>query len=277
MIIFVDCSKLRETLEASEALEDRLRHAETWLFNPSSTGCKRLKAANCQNQCRDACAHAPAVASPQAAEENLPPLLRKVKGAPWPPEVCGKVFLNRNGKKVRISGSGVRCEKACEASGCDRCAIGNTNLCAAHGGAPRCQQGGCNRGAIGKTDFCAAHGGGRRCESSSCTTYEDPRDRGYGGNYRAPFTIDGSVEKGAPLCYMCLGSLYPDKVTLKVRREQLLLAELDRRVPELGEYLLTQDCAIPGGCSRKRPDILYDFPTFCNNNVHNSKDNAWIV
>ena len=157
MIIFVDCSKLRETLEASEALEDRPRHAETWLFNPSSTGCKRLKAANCQNQCRGACAHAPAVVSPQAAEENVPPLPPKVKGAPWPPEVCGKVFLNEKGKKVRISGSGVRCFKACEASGCGRQAQGKTNLCIKHGDGSyrRCQQpGGCNRGAEGKTDFC---------------------------------------------------------------------------------------------------------------------------
>ena len=51
-------------------------------------------------------------------------------------------------------------------------------------------------------------------------------------------------------------------MTLKVRREHLLLAELDRRVPELGDYLLTQDCPIPGGCSLKRPDILYEFPRF---------------
>ena len=172
MIIFVDCSKLRETLEDCDA--------ETWLFNPPSTGFKRLKAANCQTQCRGACAHAPAEkealkpseeeatmpasSSPEAAEENLPPLPPKVKGAPWPPEVCGKVFLNKKGKKVRISGSGVKCEKACEASGCGRQAQGKTNFCSYHGdGSYRryCQQpGGCNRGAEGKTNFCADNGGG---------------------------------------------------------------------------------------------------------------------
>ena len=44
-----------------------------------------------------------------------------------------------------------------------------------------------------------------------------------------------------------------------MRKEHLLLAELQRRLPWLGERAteLVWDCPVPGGCTLKRPDMLY--------------------
>jgi hypothetical protein len=39
-----------------------------------------------------------------------------------------------------------------------------------------------------------------------------------------------------------------------------VLAELERLVPELGAFQTVWDCAVPGGCSLKRPDKLYKLP-----------------
>ena len=59
------------------------------------------------------------------------------------------------------------------------------------------------------------------------------------------------------MCWGCFVALFPDKAKLKVRKEQYVLAELERLVPELGAYETTWDCAVPGGCSVKQPDKLY--------------------
>jgi len=51
--------------------------------------------------------------------------------------------------------------------------------------------------------------------------------------------------------------MYPEKAKLKVRKEQYVLAELERLIPELSAFHTTWDCPVPGGCSLKRPDRLY--------------------
>ena len=71
-----------------------------------------------------------------------------------------------------------------------------------------------------------------------------------------------SVDEGGRLCYACLGSLFPECVTLKVRQEHLVLAELQRRLPELEEWFLEWDCPVAGGCSLHRPDMLWELPSF---------------
>lgn len=43
-----------------------------------------------------------------------------------------------------------------------------------------------------------------------------------------------------------------------MRREQFLVAELHRLVPRIEEFIVVQDCPIPGACSMLRPDVLYD-------------------
>ena len=68
------------------------------------------------------------------------------------------------------------------------------------------------------------------------------------------------LEEGTPICYSCLGSVYPDLVKLKVRIEHFVLAELQSRVPDLESWFVTWDCPIPGGCSLKRPDMLWELP-----------------
>ena len=67
------------------------------------------------------------------------------------------------------------------------------------------------------------------------------------------------------MCWGCFVALFPDKAKLKVRKEQYVLAELERLVPELGAYETTWDCAVPGGCSLKQPDKLYKL---CDRYLH---------
>jgi hypothetical protein len=53
----------------------------------------------------------------------------------------------------------------------------------------------------------------------------------------------------------------PDKARLKVRREHYILAEVNRRLPELAgkSHEFVWDCRVPGGCSLKRPDMIFVF------------------
>jgi hypothetical protein len=48
-----------------------------------------------------------------------------------------------------------------------------------------------------------------------------------------------------------------------VRKEQFILAEVQRQLPELGDFFVLWDCPIDGGCSGKRPDMLFDFGIGC--------------
>ena len=59
------------------------------------------------------------------------------------------------------------------------------------------------------------------------------------------------------MCWGCFVAKFPEKAKLKVRKEHYVLAELQRLVPELAAFQSTWDCPVPGGCSLKRPDMLY--------------------
>ena len=86
----------------------------------------------------------------------------------------------------------------------------------------------------------------KRCESEACRDIQNP------GNFK----VDGMS-----LCWGCFTALHPDKAKSKVRREQVILAELERLVPELNSaFSLLWDCRVPGGCSLKKPDYLARFP-----------------
>jgi len=58
--------------------------------------------------------------------------------------------------------------------------------------------------------------------------------------------------------------LHPEKARSKVRKEVMVLAELERLCPDIYERAIrrTWDCPVEGGCSLKRPDMLLDFGTW---------------
>lgn len=197
---------------------------------------------------------------------------------------CPKSALGKTGY-CTTHGGGEICGKA----GCPTRARGSTGYCAKHGGGKRrrqegqgktvycvkrgnwwkeCMADGCKKKAAGSagrsTDYCIRHGGGRRCESEVCMVYDDPVDRGP-GRYKAPSDrTHGTVfiKKDTPLCFACMGSAYPECVTLKVRQEHLILAEIQRLLPELEQWFEEWDCPVSGGCSLKRPDMLWEMPNF---------------
>lgn len=92
----------------------------------------------------------------------------------------------------------------------------------------------------------------RRCTSEACTTYENIYDRG-----RATYI---NPESGlTELCYSCHRSMYPKMHTRStVSKEQFILAEIQRQIPELEPYFISWDCAIPNqNCSRDKPDMVW--------------------
>ncbi|CAM9940951.1 unnamed protein product, partial [Ectocarpus fasciculatus] len=73
-------------------------------------------------------------------------------------------------------------------------------------------------------------------------------DRGHGG-YRV---------EGVPKCGSCLRSEHPNLAKkFKVRTEHFVLAELQRRMPELEDNLLSWDCPLPCAISTERADMLW--------------------
>ena len=56
----------------------------------------------------------------------------------------------------------------------------------------------------------------------------------------------------------------PERAKSKVRKEVMVLAELERRCPDVYERALKRvwDCPVEGGCSLRRPDLLLDFGTW---------------
>ncbi|CAN0390254.1 unnamed protein product, partial [Ectocarpus sp. 13 AM-2016] len=73
-------------------------------------------------------------------------------------------------------------------------------------------------------------------------------DRGHGG-YRV---------EGVSKCGSCLRSEHPDLAKkFKVRTEHFVLAELQRRMPELEDNLLSWDCPLPCAISTERADMLW--------------------
>jgi hypothetical protein len=63
------------------------------------------------------------------------------------------------------------------------------------------------------------------------------------------------------VCWACFAAVEPGKARLKVRKEHYIMSELNSRMPELmGKAReAVWDCRVPGGCSLKRPDMLYVF------------------
>jgi hypothetical protein len=82
-----------------------------------------------------------------------------------------------------------------------------------------------------------------KCESEWCDSY-------------ARYKHDGRH-----YCLECILRVDPmsDKLTTYVRKEIYVLAELQRRVPELFDSKITWDCPISGGCSKRRPDLCCDW------------------
>ena len=140
---------------------------------------------------------------------------------------------------------------------CGRSAQGQTKFCIAHGGGARCifrDQAGapCGRSARGQpTKFCVAHGGGFRCARADAHLFDDQHPSAY---YKA-----GDDR----FCWGCYSALYPDLARLKVRKEQFVLADVQRRLADLlcNASNISWDCPIPGGCTLLRPDLLVRFPS----------------
>jgi hypothetical protein len=83
----------------------------------------------------------------------------------------------------------------------------------------------------------------------------DNNDKGYGST-----KVDG-VWYCSRCYYYLIGNTLDTKPKLNVRKEQFILAEIQRQMPELEPFFTVWDCPIEGGCSRKRPDMCYDFGT----------------
>jgi hypothetical protein len=64
-----------------------------------------------------------------------------------------------------------------------------------------------------------------------------------------------------PLCWGCFTAQFPERAKLKVRKEHHVIADIQRRLPWLPERAeqVVWDCPVPGGCTLKRPDMLYRF------------------
>lgn len=60
-------------------------------------------------------------------------------------------------------------------------------------------------------------------------------------------------------CYNCHIREYPELHTrITVSKEQFILAEIQRQIPELEPYFITWDCALPSqDCTKKKPDMVW--------------------
>ena len=119
--------------------------------------------------------------------------------------------------------------------------------CGTHGARNLCRHDGCTKW-MQAGGYCVAHHGGKRCESEACAVYEVPP---------AAYYHSGTLR----LCWGCFVALEPDRARVKVRKEHYILSELNSRMPELMGRAreAVWDCRVPGGCSLKRPDMLYVF------------------
>jgi len=153
---------------------------------------------------------------------------------------CKNSAQGATGKCVAHGGG-----KRCQENGCKNSARGANDKCIAHGGGKRCQEKDCTNSAIGATDKCIAHGGGKRCGTLACSVFDVQSP----GRYK---------QDGVYHCWGCFVALYPEKAKLKVRKEHYILAEIDRLMPELSAFQSSWDCRVSGGCSLKRPDMIYN-------------------
>jgi len=121
----------------------------------------------------------------------------------------------------------------------------------------RCEAANCNKiaayGVEGeKARFCGHHKATnminvltRRCESEACAFYT------FGERTFVAYRVDGKA-----LCGNCFSNLYPERTRLKVRKEQFILSEIERRIPELSNYIAIWDCAL-GDCTLTKPDMYW--------------------
>jgi hypothetical protein len=100
--------------------------------------------------------------------------------------------------------------------------------------------------------FCAEHKQmgminvvNRRCESEACAFYA------CGERTFAVYRVDDKA-----LCANCFSILYPERTRLKVRKEQFILSEIERRIPELSHYIAIWDCPL-GNCVLSKPDMYW--------------------
>ncbi len=136
-------------------------------------------------------------------------------------------------------------------------AKGATNYCKNHGGGRCCTHDGCSNGARDLTNFCVKHGGGKRCTHDGC-------NKGAEGTTNLMDAVAPHASyANRTLCWGCFAALHPDLARSKVRKEHLVLSELERRCADIFEQCgrATWDCPVEGGCSMKRPDLALDFGT----------------
>jgi hypothetical protein len=92
-----------------------------------------------------------------------------------------------------------------------------------------------------------------RCQSDACSIYNDTEKPRASISYR-----------GVRMCITCYNhTVLGGKPKTMVRKEQFILAEVQRQLPELEDFFVLWDCPIDGGCSGKRPDMLFDFKIGC--------------
>lgn len=88
----------------------------------------------------------------------------------------------------------------------------------------------------------------KRCQHASCNVYEK-----YERN-RALYVNPSTGKKD--LCLHCHRGLFPGKhLNASVRKEHILLAEIQNRFPNLNKYFVSWDC--PLSCTLKRADMLW--------------------
>ena len=84
----------------------------------------------------------------------------------------------------------------------------------------------------------------KRCSSGRCSIHD---------KYKRTFASYSNPD----LCTSCHRSLHPElHPKLTVSKEQFVLAEIQRQVPELEEYFLVWDCRL-NNCTFKKPDMAW--------------------
>ena len=158
---------------------------------------------------------------------------------------CKKDGCNKKAQKGGYcvdDGGGIKCTEV----GCTRVKQHPSDKCVAHGGGIRCIVEGCTRSSMHPSNKCCRHGGGIRCNQVEVHHLDD----------FPPIVYQRDPKLG--MCMACCQRLFPGNFKWCVRREQFIIAEIDRLCPWLGENLVEQDCPIDGGCSLFRPDCLWD-------------------
>ena len=162
----------------------------------------------------------------------------------------------------------------CKTDGCTKSARPASDHCVEHGGGDRCKTDGCTKSAVGATDHCKGHGGGKRCKTDGCTkSAQGATDHCVehgGGNRcsRLDVHAEGGIDWPPPvvyhmapaegLCFGCHRHAHPGTHPWNARREHLMIAELQRLLPELWPLVVVQDCPVPAACSLRRPDLFCD-------------------